>query len=874
MSLPSGTKIGPYEIVNLLGTGGMGEVYRARDTRLDREVALKILAPQGDRARFQSEAKAVAALSHPNIVAIFDVGENYLVTELVDGAQLPVPATPMSRCLDLAVQVADGLAAAHAAGFVHRDLKPGNILVSREGRVKILDFGLAKRVAIGESDVTQALTATQSGMVVGTIAYMSPEQARGAPLDMRSDQFAFGLILYEMVTGQKPFVRDTAPETLTAILRENTPPLPDTVPAPLRWVIERCLAKDAADRYDTTRGLYLELRNLRDHAAEAGDPCAAVLAGRAAGPARRRRWMAPAALLAVAIGAGVWWAARGPLSRANPPESQRLVPLVTDPGPKAFPTFSSDGSRIAYVWKPDQQDSGIFLRTIGQSTPPVRLTHEGISPAWSTDGSRMAFVRRGLTRSQVMLMESGAASERKIAEVATNLYSWGGRWLAWTPDGKWILTPDKPSTAGPYELTAISTETGEKRRVTNPPLGVIGDIAPRISPDGRSLAFLRVSAYSVVDIYTQPLIITAGRISEPKTLTHLGWAMVGLMWSADNKSLLFSADSRGGQRLWWISSTQPGAPQPVMSLASVGSHVTISAKGDRLAYVQSAHDDDIYRQDLPQPGRKLSPSVRLIASSRAEMNARISPDGKKIAFPSNRTGSWEIWVADTSGEHPVQLTSFGGPENGTPRWSPDSRQIAFDTRVRGNADVYLVDASGGTPHPFTQGPGDNLGPSWSHDGKWIYFISNRLGQEQLWKMPVGGGPAVQLTHSGAVCGIESTDGKWVYVTRDYSLPTTLWRVAAEGGEEVKILDPVSQALTYDVTGEGIYYCRRSSKAKSLPGLMFYSFATAQSSEIGDLDRQISIGLGVSPDGRWLAFSGPAGASPPSQDVMLIENFRK
>ena len=256
----------------------MGEVYRARDTRLDREVALKILPPQGDRARFQSEAKAVAALSHPNIVAIFDVGENYLVTELVDGAQLPVPATPMSRCLDLAVQVADGLAAAHAAGFVHRDLKPGNILVSREGCVKILDFGLAKRVVIGESDVARALTAAQSGMVVGTIAYMSPEQARRA--GRYAERFAFGLILYEMVTGHKPFVRDTAPETLIAILREKTPPLPDAAPAPLRWVIERCLAKEAADRYDTTRGLYLQLRNLRNHAAEASDPGAAVLASR------------------------------------------------------------------------------------------------------------------------------------------------------------------------------------------------------------------------------------------------------------------------------------------------------------------------------------------------------------------------------------------------------------------------------------------------------------------------------------------------------------------------------------------------------------------------------------------------------------------
>jgi len=301
--------------------------------------------------------------------------------------------------------------------------------------------------------------------------------------------------------------------------------------------------------------------------------------------------------------------------------------------------------------------------------------------------------------------------------------------------------------------------------------------------------------------------------------------------------------------------------------------VAISAKGDQLAYIQTTLDIDIYRQDLTQPGEKSPHSLRVIASTRMEMNPRISPDGNKIAFASNRTGSWEIWVASPNGEHPVQLTSFGAGETGSPRWSPDSRQIAFDTRVRGNVEVYLVDSSGGKPHPVVTGSGDNLGPSWSHDGKWIYFISNRLGQEQLWKMPVAGGPAIQLTHGGAVCGFESTDGKWAYLTRAYETPTSIWRVPVDGGEEVKLFDGVGQAITYDVTESGIYFLSRKGEDSPAPGVMFYSFGTQQLTRIADLDRPFGVGLSVSPDRRWLAFAGPADSAVPASDVMMVENFR-
>src|SRR3954469_13132670 len=258
MEMKPGTRIGPYELLAPLGAGGMGEVWKAHDTRLNRTVAIKSSQPQFI-ARFESEARAIAALNHPNIATLYDVGPDYLVMEYVEGAPIR-PTDDIRKLLDVSVQIADGLSAAHAAGIVHRDLKPDNILVTKSGRVKILDFGLAKQSATAAA-ATQAFTVTQAGTVAGTVAYMSPEQARAQELDARSDQFSFGLILYELATGRRAFARDTAPELMTAIIREPAPPLPESVPAPVRWTIDRCLAKDADERYSSTRDLYLELRD-------------------------------------------------------------------------------------------------------------------------------------------------------------------------------------------------------------------------------------------------------------------------------------------------------------------------------------------------------------------------------------------------------------------------------------------------------------------------------------------------------------------------------------------------------------------------------------------------------------------------------------
>jgi serine/threonine protein kinase len=305
MPLRAGDRLGPYEILSPLGSGGMGEVYRARDTRLGREVALKVLHAEvaqdpARRQRFEHEARAASALNHPNIVSTYDVGAEggtaFIVSELVEGATLresirggPVP---VRKLLDIATQMADGMAAAHATGFLHRDLKPENIMLTSEGRVKILDFGLAKAIArsIGQDEETVTIGSTSSGAILGTVAYMSPEQASAVSvLDGRSDQFSFGLILYEMAAGKKAFERPTAVEIMTAIIRDEPASLPADLPAPIRWTVERCLSKEPAQRYESTRDLYLELLHMRQHHCAAGAvqvntwsaaPCARGDAGR------------------------------------------------------------------------------------------------------------------------------------------------------------------------------------------------------------------------------------------------------------------------------------------------------------------------------------------------------------------------------------------------------------------------------------------------------------------------------------------------------------------------------------------------------------------------------------------------------------------
>ena len=356
MALAKHTRFGPYEILTPIGAGGMGEVYRARDTRLNREVAIKIIrndsvATPGLRARFETEAKAVAALNHPNIVSIFDVGEEqgvlYTVSELIDGESLRTilrkGAMPASRVIQIAVQITDGLAAAHAARKTHRDLKPENIMLTSEGRVKILDFGLARLTGQASESGDSITAQTDPGAVVGTPSYMSPEQVRGEAVDYRSDQFSFALVVYEMAAGRKAFEKASAVETMAAIVREDAAPIDAKLPGPLRWAIDRCLAKDPKGRYESTRDLYRDLLNQQEHLSELFPTIPASPAKTRA----RKNWFylaIPAACLLAGAAAALLSA-----PKRHGIENHRYTPIEISRENPNYPTWTPDGKAFSYA---------------------------------------------------------------------------------------------------------------------------------------------------------------------------------------------------------------------------------------------------------------------------------------------------------------------------------------------------------------------------------------------------------------------------------------------------------------------------------------------------------------------------------------------
>ncbi|MFY9573659.1 MAG: protein kinase [Blastocatellia bacterium] len=890
-----GYRIAHYEVLGQIGSGGMGDVYLALDTRLGRKVALKLLPPSltADpqlRLRFFREAQLASTLDHPNICTIHEVGQSssflFIAMQYVAGDTLKqiIGSRPLKldAVLSISLQAADALAAAHDQGIIHRDIKATNIIITPRGQVKVLDFGLAKPTDVSAPEgVGKAESElTRTGAVMGTPSYMSPEQARGERVDHRSDIFSLGVVIYEMASGDVPFKRKSQAETMNAVIHEPHTPvaeLNEEVPSGLSAAIDRALSKDPAERYQTVGEMLLDLRQVGRGIGLLGssDSQGAVIPYVPLGRRAARRWMLAMTLLGLAlmVGLGLWF-----YSLRRLPQPLRLplqtTPLTSYVGIEFLPAFSLDGKQVAFVWNGEKGDNiDIYVKLVDSGTPHRLTTNpaDDSFPAWSPDGSHIAFRRHTQESDAVYLIPSLSGPERKLADIFPRRLGprVGGDGLAFSLDGKFLAVPDKDSAAEPFSIVLISTETGWKRKLSSPLAGSVGDNTPSFSPDGSQLAFSRMNGQGVEDIY---LMRSEG--GEPKRLTFDNRDIRDLDWTADGREIVFISDREGDTGLWRVSASG-GTPERLVTAVGYNiGRLSISRQGDRLAYAQQFLDTNIWRFELASTKRKVSAPTMLISSSKSDSAPQYAPEGKRITFRSDRSGSLEIWACESDGSNPIQLTNFTGPQAGSPCWSPDGRQIAFDARPEGNPDIFVISAEGGRPRRLTEDPTEEIAPSWSRDGRWIYFESNRNGSTQIWKMPADGGEARQVTKGGGSVGHESMDGKFLYYTKGRNL-AGIWRVPVEGGEETLALDTHKAGFwsAWTVVEQGIFFLTAEQPAR--PAIEFFSFTTGKVTDVAVLAKPFKPwtnpeGLSVSADGRWILYTQEDRAD---MDIMLVENFR-
>ena len=796
-TIPAGTRLGPYEILSPLGAGGMGEVYRARDPRLGREVAIKVLPaslssdPDGLH-RFEQEARSASALNHPNIITIYEIGGSdsvsFIAMELVDGTSLRAAmaggSLPTRRMLDVATQVADGLAKAHAAGIVHRDLKPENVMISKDGFVKLLDFGLAKLFIAPSEQASGAPTvgpqATQPGTVMGTVGYMSPEQASGKAVDFRSDQFALGSILYEMATGKRAFQRETGAETLSAIIRDDPEPVERAnprAPAPFRWIVERCLAKDPEERYASTRDLARDLRSIRDHLSET---TATVEAGNVR-PRRRAGigWTAAAAAAILFALAGLWAGRR--LAAPSQPTFQRLT---FQRGTVIAAQFGPDGQTVYFSAAWEGRPPRVFSLRPGTpessalALPPANLlaiSSAGemavqLEPTVAVTG--FAFVGT-LARAPL----SGGAPKEVLADVT---------YADWAP--------------GRSDLAVVHRVAG-KERLEFPIGKVLYETAgwiqgPRFSADGKRIAFIDHPGNG--DDGTIGVVEVA---SGKKTDLSAGWSTVqGLAWGAEGREVWFTAAREGIEReIFGVTLSKKLRLIRTMQ----GTPALLDLRPDGSALLT----EDDYRSSaivfLPS-----QPSGRDLTWFDWSSDRALSLDGKFLLFDESGEGggaSGGVYLRPTEGGPAVRLA-----DGLAVALSPDGAW-ALTRPLTDSSHFVLVPVRAGQPRELTpDGFGRSVYGAFFPDGTRFVFEGNTKGQgTRLYVQLLSGGPARPISGEGlnASRHFVSPDGRWVLaVGPDFRVHL----YPAEGGlpRDLPSSKPGDYPGGWTADGKGVYVAQQ------------------------------------------------------------------
>ncbi len=902
MSLHAGHRLGAYEILSPLGAGGMGEVYRARDTRLGRDVAIKVLpadrlTDEARRRRFVQEARAASALNHPNIVTIYEIESadavDFIVMEYVPGKTLEAlmrQRMRLAEILRVAMQLADALARAHAAGIVHRDLKPANVVVAPEGVVKVLDFGLAKLMATEEvSDESDTATQDSSapfvsgpGTIAGTPGYMSPEQAAGGKIDARSDIFAFGSVLYEMATGRRAFAGASRAETLAAVLHAQPQPPSEVVaglPRDLEKLILRCLRKEPEKRFQHMADVKVLLDEIQEDQVSA--PSAAGLAS-----------SSPTARTPAHGGAGAGAAGW----RVIPRRTAAALPDATLPL-RHTPDRHLRSRKLAHVlagWESDRlpmerrgdrrherplaqlgylaQDDRLLGDPSADHRPGVRLLLElvarrsadrlrpALDPRWTLrrqaledDPRRLAARRR---RAQGQRLRDGDVVPRLVAGRTLAGGRVPGALLATPRPGRARSTWSRstPARHAPSRLPRRPATTPAPRC---PPTEPVSPTPPAIFGGCRRAT----SRSSVSDPTSYPA-------AEPRRLARLADGIGSVAWSRDGRSVLYSAvpNAYTLSRLWRVDAAGDRPPER-LELAPQGAvTAATSLHQDRLAFtLERGSYANVFRFE---PGR---PPRLVLASPGGDTSPSFSPDGRRIVFMSARTGEgMELWLADASGANPVQLTHGPGAHQGTPRFSPDGRRVVFESLGEdGYFDVWMIDTAGGRPRRLTDGRFHNGRASWSRDGRYLYYREDRADGRDIMRIPEAGGAPERVTRNGGHFARATADGRWLYYTK--TSPTSpLFRLELPDGPEQQVVGCV-QAASLEPGPDGMYY---AGCAQERPEVALYRFdsASQRAQLLGRLPAEHSTiaGLAVSPDGKTILVSSQL---PNLADLMLIENFR-
>ena len=883
MTLSAGTRLGPYEIVGPLGAGGMGEVYRARDPRLGRDIAIKVLpaalASDSERLkRFEREARSASSLNHPNIVTIYEIGSldsiSYIAMELVGGEPLRAAILegplPVRRLLEIGIQIAEGLAKAHASGIVHRDLKPENVMVTEDGHVKLLDFGLAKLTQPegSGSNPTVAPTvsgATEEGIILGTVGYMSPEQALGKTVDYRSDQFSFGSILYEMATGRRAFHRGSAPQTLAAIIQEEPEPmagLNPKIPAPVRWIIERCLAKQPRGRYASTDDLARELGTIRDHLSEATSAIE-LLPADARVPRRRRRRriaVAIAGVLLAALGLVGWQLQRRDYFWKNPLTGARYTRFTNWEGSEIDASISADGRFVGFLADRDgpfdawigQIGSGEFLNLTKGRIPTLvnSIVH---NVGFSGDGAHVWFrmsSKDGKAHSVLLVSTIGGAPRPFLPSAVE---------AAWSPDHTRIVyyAPD------PGDPIFVADQNGGNPRQICVDKPGIHQHYVAWSPDGRFVYFVRGIPPDEMDVWR---VSPGGGAAERLTHHNSRVAYPALL---DERTLIYvSTREDGSGSGLYAMDVERRIPHAVTAGLEEFVSVGASADGRRLVSTVANPIRDVWTVPITDHVIDESgvsplklPTVRAAAP-------RFGPD--YLLYLGSKGAADGLWKLKDGSDSELWKGSDGSVPY-APAVSPDGTLISFVVRSEGRARLWVIAADGTKRRQIAESFDVRGVPSWSPDGKWIAVAASEGKAHPLLTVPADGGAPVRL-----VAGVSSVisnpvwspDGRFIlYSEGQGSATVRLQGVKLDGrpfplpvvwvgntGDRYRFL-PDGKSL---VVNQGVLWHQNFS---------LLDLTTGQQRPLTNLSQQVLMkSFDVSPDGKTILFD----RYRENSDIVLID----